>query len=393
MGRPKSTINVTGEISRPVLNNDGVAGFLFYNDNIADLSTMTTALPTKSFATLAEVEAEGITADSTNFKYEHYQLSEYFRMGGGKLYITITALTLATYDFAELDLLRDYSAGEVNLYATPAQNNTFVVTDVTLINAKMATYSTAKKDAHAFYAADYSNVALSALTDTRAVDNPYVSVVLGQDIYQSPGILAVTSEANVGAVVGAVSGASVEVNPSDKGVYNYSAGLTPNDKMAGVGFIDSTGIVSVLDVSDTLLDTLHDYGYIFWEFLPNQPGARLSNDSNSALATSTFNSIHIMRQRNKANRELDKNLSLLIGSKLYFDKDGLLTTPTISRFKDSADVALGGMKTRGEISDYSIYIDPSQNSISTKTVTVNASVIPVESADNIVINVAWVASI
>lgn len=399
MGYPKVTINVTGEITRPVENNDGVTGFLFYNDNVADLTTLTAAFNTGVFETLADVVAEGITVASTNFKYEYYVMSEYFRMGGGKAYINVSPIPAVNYDFTELDELKNTSAGEINTYAVCANANVFDVTDVALIDAFMVTYSAGKKDAIALYAADYSATTISTLTgltDLRTTDKPYVSVVLGQDTYYPPNAKLATplSEANIGAVAGAISSASVEVNILSTSEFNYSNGGTlASGIMVTVGFVDSTGLVQVNNVSDTNLDTLHDYGYIYWRYLPNLPGTYLSNDSNSGDGTGTFTSIHIMRQRNKANRQLDSELSKLVGSKLYFTTDGYMTTSTIDNFYNRANAALGAMLNAGEISNYSLYIDPKQNSITTKTVTVNASIIPVESADNIVINVAWVATI
>lgn len=398
MPLPNTSFNITGKITRPALSKDGITCFVFYNNNISDLTTFSSSNRIVKFTNLPAIEATGINSRSTNFIYEHYQISEYFRLGGKEVYIGIFAIPV-THDFTEINDCHLFSKGEIKMYGVFTPEIAFSATNIGLINTICQGLITDKKPAIALYTADTAEIVLSALPDLRdlASDAEYVSVVIGQDTQNTPATIltdADISVANVGAVLGALSSASVEENVLNVGKFNYTDG----SNMLEPGLVLQVGVTpSVMteiknyDTAD--LDDLNDKGYIFFRFFANYAGTFLSNDHNCTDVTTTFNSIHIVRVKNKVVRELDKSITPLVGSKVLANADGTLRPITIKSFYDATTTTLNQMIERGEISAFDVFIDPAQKSIITKTVTIEVSIVPVESADNIVINVSFVASL
>jgi len=385
---PKVTINVTGSINRPSLNTDGISGFCFYNDNITDLTTFSVTNRIVKFTNLAAIEAVGITSTSTNFKNEYYFLSEFFRAGGVNVWIGIFDVPVS-YDFAELDSMRLTSLGEIKIYATYLDKE-FDKVDLASFNTKIAGFESVKKPAVGVFTANTGSIAFADLEDLRnlAAQLKNVSYVIGADADEA--LLL----SNLGIVVGTLAQAKVSENILYVGKYNYTDG-TKMLNPALILQVDTTPdeVVLISDITEADLDSLNDKGYIFWRFMPNFAGTYLSNDNNCAKITDTFNSIHIVRVRNKAVRELDSALTPLIGSSVLFNANGTMRQSSIKVFESAAASALQAMKDNLEISDYSIYIDPSKNVLSTKVVELNVSIVPVESADNITININFTQSL
>lgn len=395
-GLPRVNISVVGAIDRPGLFVDGIAGFVFYNDNIADLTTFLSTNRIIKFTKLSDVEATGITAASTNFKTEHYQISEFFRLGGGTIYIGIFDVPVGAYDYAEITTMKTFSKGEIKLYAL-ATEDTFAVSEVAKINTILTGFDTLKQSAYALFSADFATIALSALPDLRglASDAPFVSVVLGQDTENYPLTVVGDSITNLGATLGALSTAKVNENILNTGKFNYTDG----SEMAKPGFYLYDGVLlasrmyEVNTVADTDLNTLNDHGYIFWRYFANLEGSYLSNDNNSVAITETFNSIHIVRTRNKVIREVDGAMATLIGATVLFNEDGTIRPASAKVYEDAVGSVLSPMVDGSEISAFSAKVDLSVNTLSTKEIVINIAIIPTESADYITINIEFTQSI
>lgn len=394
MALPNVEINVIGAITRPALSADGISGILFYNDNIADLTDFSTTNRIIRFSNLRAVEATGITADSTNFKDEHYHLSQYFLYGGTDIYVGIFDVPVTTYTFVELQDMKLFSNGDIRLYAIPVGSKDYSDTDITAINTIFDGFETEKKPAHALYSANTGKLTLAALSDVRALSSPHVSLVTGQDGENRPADVTTYSLANIGAALGTLSQSGVEENILNVGRYNYALGGGMNIVALRLNDGTTDNVLSGISTYEKIdLDELNDKGHIFWRYLPNLAGTYLSNDHISEDATDTFNSIHLMRVRNKAIRELDTYLSSLIGANVLFNPDGTMRQSSIKVYENQASLSLRTMQDNGEISAFEVFIDPTQNVLSTKTVIVNAQIVPVESSDYITVNLAFTSGI
>jgi len=397
-GLPKVNINITGGIARPNLNKDGVSGYVFYNDNIANLNTFSSSNRISKFTNLNAVEMTGILPTSTNFKYEYYQLKEHFRAGGAEIYVGIFDVPVGSGDYSELNDMHLYSNGDIKIYAVCDRHLELDETNLALVNAQLVEFEEDKKPAIAIYAANTGTLTLNELPDLRALsaDLPYVSVVIGQDTKNEALDFKLLDEglSNIGIVVGTLSQAKVNENILNVGKYNYSNGVSMVEPGLFINYATADYILigsQYIDSAD--LDALNDKGYIFWRYFPNLQGTYLSNDNNCVDVTDTFNSIHIVRTRNKVFRLLDKALSYLIGSNVLFNGDGTMRTSSINVYENAVSKELQEMINSSEISAFSVYIDPAQNVLSTKEVVIDVAIVPTESSDFITLNVSFVASL
>lgn len=391
---PQVKFNIlNGGLGRLALPKDSNSGLIVYNDNISDLTTFSSSSRVHKFSSLKQVEATGITSDSTNFKAEHYILDEYFRQGGGAIWISINAVPVS-YDWAEFTELKNISAGEIRqygMYCTKALNTS----DVAAINTIIKGFDTFKKPAIAILAFDTTTITFANLPDLRAQATtlPYVSVVIGQDTENYPlTYFDATDKAlpNLGAILGAVSRSNVSTNVLYVGQYNYTDGV----QMVTPGFVVKTGTfyelvpVNSTLVDEELLDDLNDKGYIFWRYLPNVNGTYLSNDNNCSLSTDDYNSIHLMRVIQKCIREVDAKVSLLLGSPVKLTA-GKMSAGAISTFTSYVSSALNAMVNANEISNFNVFIDPDQNVGSTNTVEIEIGILPIVSSDYIEVSIGY----
>ena len=397
MALPKVTINIgEGGLGRTALSKSGISGFLFYNDNIEDLINFSATNRAIKFTNLKAVEATGITSSSTHFTVEHLHISEFFRQGGTELWIGIYADPGSALDYSELATLQQKATGEIRLFGIPHSGVGLDVVNVALINVQLTAFNTAKQSAHAIYCADISDITLALLPDMRdlSADAKFVSVVIGQDTEgTSKTVTDILSGSipNVGAVLGALARSNVNKNVMNPANYNYTNGV----EMTEPGFFATSGStanswIKVADMEAADLDSLNTKGYLFWRLHNNYNGVFLSNDHTSTVLTSDYANIHNVRTMNKVVRGVDGALIPLLGINAK-TTGGVIDSSTIKRYTKAVEFILNQMLIEEEISEYSIYIDPTQNIASTGTIEIDLAIVPQSTADDITINIGYTA--
>lgn len=390
MGLPKTIYNLTnGNLGNLPLDKSSISGFIFYNDNIADLTQFSATETVLKFNNLAELESVGIKSTSTNFKVEHYQLSEYFRMGGRQVWVGIFPVPAATYTFAELDTFMLKSNGEARQIAVLANEIALTSASVSTLQAFADNYFIDKKPFHILYGANTGTTTLSGLSDLRTLDAPNVSVVIGQDMEGFPLTYSNTNSLglpNLGAPLGALSESSVSVNILWVEKFNYSNGINMNK----VGFFLNDGaadnqFIKSSDLETSSLDAVNDKGYIFWRYFPNLSGSYLSNDNNSVALTSDYNEISLVRTINEAVRLIDGQVVKLLGSKITLT-DGDLSA--VSKFTINKAVGLGlqQLVLNSDITDFESRVS---FLVASKQVVIDLSIVPAFSANSIKVNLGY----
>lgn len=388
MAIAQTSFNITdGNLGRTPLPADAISGLVIYNDNIGDLASPVTS-DNNIFPIYSLSEAEDLEIDGTgNFADSHYIISEYFRQGGGKLWLGIFPVP-ASYDFTEIDTMHSESNGEIRqygVYIDKAYDNT----DVATLNSVLEEYWSLKKPTIAIFGADYSTIDLSTINDVRT-GSPRVSVVLGQDTENYPATLS-KSMPNIGAVLGALSASNVATNILYVNEFNYTDGT----QMVTPGFYvdDGTGTptmkpITHKDFNDTFLDNLDSKGYVFWRYLANVSGTYLNNAHNSGEITSDFAYIHNNRVMGKAIRKIDSRVSKLLGSPIQVS-NGKIRTSSLVGFNSALNVALNSMVENDEISGFDFFIDPSQDIASTNELKIQVSIVPVFTSDKISMEIGY----
>jgi len=326
---------------------------------------------------------------SSDIDILYYHISEYFRVQPkGQLFVGIYAVADAT-TFASVTLMQNFAAGKIRQMGIYQKTTTFAGTQVTSLQAIVNTNTAVHKPLEVIYQGKMTSAnTLAGLADMRALNAPNVSVVLGQDgaakgykLWKATAI----SIGCLGTTLGAVSFAKVNEDIAWIGKFNLS-----NVEFDTLAY--ANGDVYSAQ-SDGTISNINTLGYIA---LVKQIGIEGSyfNDSHTAVAlTSDFAYIEPNRTFNKAIRGLRTFILPQLASPIDLNADGTLTEGLIGYYETLCARALETMQRDGEISAYSVTIDPSQNVLSTSTLEISVAIVPKGVARQIVVNVGFTLSI
>lgn len=344
-----------------------------------------------STATLTQATGSGSTvlgvASAIDILY--YHISEFFRVQPkGQLFVGIYAVADAT-TFASVTLMQNFALGKIRQMFVYQSATTFAGTQVTSLQAIVANNTTVHKPLEIIYQGKMTSATtLAGLADMRALNAPNVSVVLGQDGAAKGYKLWLANDFSIGCggtVLGAVSLAQVNEDIAWIGKFNMS-----NVEFDTLSY--ANGNVYSAQSTGTI-DNINTLGYIA---LVKQIGIEGSyfNDSHTAVAlTSDFAYIEPNRTFNKAIRSLRTFILPQLASPIDLNANGTLTEGIIGYYETLCARALEVMQRDGEISAYSVTIDPSQDVLSTSTLTISVAIVPKGVARQIVVNVGFTLSI
>ena len=357
----------------------------------------------------------------------HYHISEYFRLQpDGKLFLAIYAEN--TYDGAEVQTVQEYAEGSIRQFAVFLSHETFATSHVTATQTVLDTLETNDMPCSAIIHVDFTGLALASLSDLSALTAERVSVVIGEDgnwhqvaysntksyligdkisyanktyICRSPStgnapfdtskwsvistnIAAISgfTISTLGTTLGAVSLASVHENIGWVQKFNLASG----------NILDVPAFVTgdlYKAVSDSLRSTLNDSHYIFIRSFIGIYGT-FHQDSWTAIAiTNDFAKIEASRVMDKAVRNIRTAMIPSIKAPIYVDSDGKLSGSTIAIFKNKSDKELDTLATDLEISAGATTINPDQDVLTTEQIVLAVTIVPVGSANEIVINIGF----
>lgn len=283
-----------------------------------------------------------------------------------------------------LKTLQNNAAGEIRQAIALSPSKDWEVGDLALIQAACDLLESLHKPLSVIYACNFIGE-LIVVDDLRALDNKNVSVAYGMDGNGKGAALSLAygkSFTCAGAIVGVLSKAKVNENIAWVGSFN----VNKND----VNEFDALKLATGDDlnsISQTEIDALNAKGYVFLIKHVGKAGSYF-NDSHTAIAvTSDFAYIENVRSVDKAVRESRIFLLPKLNAPLYVNEDGTLTEDSIAEFKNEAAKALENMQRNGEISSFSVTIDPDQNVLTSSKLLLAIGIVPVGVARNIVVNI------
>ena len=147
--------------------------------------------------------------------------------------------------------------------------------------------------------------------------------------------------------------------------------------------------VAYSTTADTTLTSLNNYGYVFLRKLVGITGSYNTPATTSTLPSSDYHFVQNNRTIDKATRGVRADLLPDLSSPITLNSNGTLTDGVIAHFESQAGLSLAQMVRDGELSAYTVTIDPAQNVISTNTLTVAVKLLPVGVADFITINIGF----
>ena len=318
----------------------------------------------------------------------YYHISEYFRIQPkGELYVGIYGVADAT-TFASVTLMQNFALGKIRQIGVYQKTTAFATTQLATLQAIVDANTTVHKPLEVVYQAEMSASTLSTLTSLRALNAPNVSVVIGQDgagvgaqLYKAVG----KSIGCLGTTLGAIALAKVSEDIAWVGKFNVAS-----SELDTLAFVNGA-LYSAQ--TDGLLNSLDSLGYVFVKKHIGLEGSYF-NDSHTAVAiTSDFAYIENNRTFNKAIRSLRTFILPQLASPVDLNADGTLTESLIGYYETLCARALEVMQRDGELSAFSVTINPAQNVLSTSTLYISVSIVPKGVARNIVVNVGFTLSI
>jgi len=361
----------------------------------------------------------------------HYDISEFFRMQPkGVLYVGIYATK--TYDATEITTIQNYALGEIRQIGIRLQDDAFATSLITTTQSVLNTNRTAKKPLSAVLHADMTSVTLSTISDLTALTSSDVMVTLGEDANFNQTVYSNSKKYIKGdklkwtgacyqCIQDSVGNAPyntayfVKLTEDVKGISGFTistlgntlgtiALAKVNECIAWVNKFD-VSLGNILEevafcegtlwsgASDSLKDELNDKHYTFLRKFQGRTGSYY-NDSYTAIAnTSDFATMENNRTLDKAERLVYTSILGYLASPLYVNTNGTLTADTIDLFRTVCETQLDVMQANGEISQYSVEIDSTQDVITTGKLVITIKNIPVGVARNIIINSGFTTQI
>ena len=375
-------------LGAPLPGQDYISGYAHYTT--ASLPVGFTVSQVQEIFSVANLESLGVTASNNDYGVIHYNVSEYFRQQPqGQLYVGIFT-TNSGGSYNELTTVQSQAGGSIRqmlVYDTVSFNQSLLTTLQTVVTANYNNY----KPFEVVYQPQLIGLTLSTLPSLHTSSAQNVSVCIGQDGAGVGAALATTIGKTVGCggtVLGTIAAAAVNQSIAWVGApYGNIDSGTEFDTLAfGNGQLYA-------NQTDGLISQLDGDGYIFALKQIGIQGSYFNNAYTATVASSDYAYIYHNRTINKAIRNLRTFLLPTLASPIPFNADGTIRQDVIGYFNSLCQQALDQMVRNTELSAYKVVINPTQNVLSTQTLTLNLSLVPVGVANNIVVNIGFTLSV
>jgi hypothetical protein len=323
----------------------------------------------------------------------HYHIAEFFRQSpSGILFFGFFAFP-EPYTYTEITTMQDFADGKLRQIGIFKNDYFSDTSEFTVINTVCEANATDHAPLSALVTSNIVggdlNVDLPSLATLTANK---VSFIIGQDGAGQGNYLYLTSGISIsqlGCALGAVAAAKVSECIGWVGGFNLSDGYE-NEVLAfsnGQSYASISGLIAL----QTALDTKR---YIFARKFRGKNGSYFNSDHTAIAPSSDYAYI-------RDNRTIDKAIRLLYAGKLLNDLNGeidlqgngYLTAPQQSIFESDASTSLDQMVRDGEISAYSVTVNPNQDVLTTGTLVVGVKILPNGVARQIVVPISFTRSI
>jgi hypothetical protein len=235
------------------------------------------------------------------------------------------------------------------------------------------TLETEHQPVSVLFTADFSAIAdLTSLPDLHSLMAPKVSVLFGQDGNAKGKALFTDTGKTVGilgATLATVSLANVSENIGWPRKFKPVTGTELDMPAFAEGSL-------LKELDQTVIQEINDKGYIFLLKHVGLSGSYFNDSFTADLITSDYAYIENNRTIDKAIRGIRTYLLPELNSPLRLDADtGHLAVDTVKYMESLASKPLEQMQADGDLSAFDIYIDPSQDVVSTNKLTVNVTLV------------------
>lgn len=376
-----------GGLARQAEGEDHISGILFFGSK----PLLWGSDDVKQLFSIKQAEDAGIV-DTGSTAVWHYHIAEFFRIQPNSgLYVGIYDVQVSgAEDFNEVLDMQQMADGKIRQLAVYYTGADFATSQITALQAKAQQLYTEHQPLVILYAPDISDTAdATTLADLRALTAPYVAVCIGQDgnatgksIFTALG----KSVTCIGAMLGAVSRAQVHENIG--WVANFNMAETELDVIA------LANGDAIKDLTATELTAINTKGYIFLRKHIGRVGSYFNDSFTAVAATSDYATIENNRTIDKAVRGIRTALLPALNSPLRVDRTtGKLSSDVVKYFENLASSALETMDKAGEVSGFSVTVNPDQNILSTSKLVIDVKIVPVGVAREIEVGISFTLNV
>ncbi len=368
-------IKENGGLGRKLSGDTHVSGLLVYGEAPFNISAV---------YSIKELEDLGVNKNSVL----HYQASEFFRINqGAKLYCQSVASSDGL--FTEVKNMLSFSNGSIRQIAicdfkTPVSK----LIETTKALEKHATYFWNKNTPVNFLlSVKVSSTDLATLANLREQKCENVSVVIGQDGGGRGSYLAKTtpSISCIGAVLGSLSKSNVHESIAWVERQNLVTEDPYDKKLTGGSILarelDEPAICDgslVSSFTDDQLGQFDEKGYLFAIKHVGVAGSFLNDSHTATSLDSDYAYIENGRTISEAVRKINRALIPKVSSPTYVDATtGELDPTTVSGLEALCDQQLDEMIVKGQISGYSVSINPNQKILTSSKLRIVLKIVPV----------------
>jgi hypothetical protein len=382
-------IKGAGGLGRPLAGEDHISGMVFWLTDANLPSGYGTSDRVKTFFSINDAQAQGITEGSATNGVLWYHINEFFKAAPqGVLHVGIYGGVSGTVNYSDIELVQNFADGKIRQMGV-FDTTTFATGSVTSLQTSCSTLETAHKPTQVIYGANFSAATIGALPDLRTLNAKNVSVTVGQD-GGSAGAALATSEGysitDMGAILGQVSFSKVNESIEWIEKFQIDDGVEFNVPAFATGDLVSSQ-------ADALLSTLKTNGYMFIRKHVGLAGTYQENSATAITTTNDFATIENNRTIDKATRGVRTFMLPNLASPVFVEANGQLTEGTIAKFKNDTARALEQLERDEEISAFNVIIDPTQDVLSTSKIEITIQIVPVGVARQIEINIGYTVSI
>lgn len=360
-------IRTNGNIPKTLPGEDHISGLVMYTATLP--SGFSEAQRIQPVSTIETAEKLGITAESANWDIQvlHYHLGEIFRTNPGvSLYVGLFEKPESTYTFAEIKQLQNYASGKIRQVGVYCGDVALKAEDITTLQGIADNLEAQDMPLSILYAPKIESVA-TLPSDIAGPNKKNVSVVIAQagngkgaELFTAATNTKKNSVTAIGTTLGILSSASV--NESIAWVKRFPTGIDIPAFANGTLY---------RDLDKAVIETLDSAGYIFFTTYSGFSGSYISDSHTMDAPASDYAYIESVRTIDKAVRGIRTYLLPELGGNLYIDPEtGKLQPYSVHNLTGVANKALEDMEKAGELSGFSVEIDPDQNVLSTSTVEI-----------------------
>lgn len=387
MALPNITINLAnGRLGRVAQTDDGIAGMILTGaavDGKLELNKVYQLSSTRDLATL------GITAENNPLVYKDVT-KFYAKAGdGAELYLLVVASATTLTQMAAVDAsspihkLIDFANGRIRLVGLnriPDEGyeantaETGIDKDAVTAGEKMQAVAESYADQISPFRALIPGLLWDGTTENLFLPRESTWNRVGY-LLAADEIIDGMASASIGEALGMLSKIPV----------HYNLGRVKNGQAAAFGYLTDGKLP---EEHKAIANVLHDAGYIFYRQFLRRNGYYYNDDTTAAPLTDDYSNLTYGRVVDKGsilayNAYIDE-----INDGVIVDENGNIPQEVCKYYEGLIENAVA-VAMAGEISDFSAYVDPAQNILSSSLLTITGSITPVGYSKAIVVNLGF----